>query len=401
MSDPVLRRRTTAEQRSYLQGVISTLRTWASNSTAEQAAKLHVQADLHALQLAEIHEADDMADRWSDAIAVLEGRARWAILPGEMLTALRSLPTASVDALISDPPYSSGGAFRGDRMMDTTAKYVNSENAGMRPDFAGDNRDQRSFEFWCAMWLAECLRIAKPGAVCALFTDWRQLPSTTNALQAGGWVWRGVVPWDKTEATRPQMGRPRAQCEYIVWGSAGALAQRADVGVLPGLIRQIVDPDEKLHIAGKPIAVMSELARYCVPDGVILDPFCGSASTGVGALRRGRRFIGCEVDPHWVSVSDQRMAAEEQGSTIAQVKAGQTSMFSELEVAPPPDSTGAAAPVAPCPTCSGTATAVTPCATCGMGATTVAAPGPVCTCSYDDSEEMTRHAALCPLAGAF
>lgn len=274
----------------------------------------------------------------SRVLEVLEARARWVILPGEMLATLRCLPTASVDALITDPPYSSGGAFRGDRILDTTAKYVNSENAGQRPDFAGDNRDQRSFAYWCAMWLSECLRITKPGGICALFTDWRQLPSTTDALQAGGWVWRGVVPWDKTEATRPQMGRPRAQCEYIVWGSAGALEQRADVGVLPGLIRQIVDPDEKLHIAGKPIAVMSELARYCVPGGVILDPFCGSASTGVGALRRGRRFIGCEVDPHWVSVSDQRMAAEEKGLTIAQVSAGQTSLGLDL---PPPDSTGA------------------------------------------------------------
>jgi site-specific DNA-methyltransferase (adenine-specific) len=261
------------------------------------------------------------------AAAVLGGGKQWAVVHGEMLAALQALPTASVDALITDPPYSSGGAFRGDRMTDTTAKYVQSGQQGVRPDFAGDNRDQRSFSYWCALWLAECLRIAKPGAVAVIFTDWRQLPSTTDALQAGGWVWRGIVPWDKTEATRPQMGRPRAQCEYIVWGSAGALEKREDVGVLPGVIRAIVNPDEKLHIAGKPVEVMSELARYCVPGGVILDPFCGSASTGVGALRRGRRFIGVEVDAHWAQLATDRMTAEAAGSSLVDFKAGQTSMF--------------------------------------------------------------------------
>ncbi len=261
----------------------------------------------------------------------------WTVLDGEMLATLRTLDTASIDALICDPPYSSGGAFRGDRMLDTTAKYVSTGSAP-RPDFAGDNRDQRSFEYWCALWLSECLRIAKPGAICAIFTDWRQLPSTTNAIQAGGWVWRGIVPWNKTEATRPQMGRPRAQCEYVVFGSAGALPSREAVGVQPGWIEVLqpaelshitagVDLSEKVHIAGKPTAVMQQLARLCVPGGIVLDPFCGSASTGVGALREGRRFIGLEIDPHWAAVSRQRLEAEVLGVTLKDAQAGQGSLF--------------------------------------------------------------------------
>jgi site-specific DNA-methyltransferase (adenine-specific) len=250
-----------------------------------------------------------------------------------MLAVLRALPSASVDAIICDPPYSSGGAFRGDRMADTNAKYVQSEREGRRPDFAGDNRDQRSFEYWCALWLAECLRIAKPGSVAAVFTDWRQLPSTTDALQAGGWVWRGIVPWDKTEGSRPQMGRPRSQCEYVVWGSAGALGERKEVGVLPGLITAMMRADERLHIAGKPVEVMAEIARLCIPGGVILDPFCGSASTGVGALRRRCRFIGVEVDAHWARLAAERMTAECQGSSLASWKQGQTAL--QLDDEPP------------------------------------------------------------------
>jgi site-specific DNA-methyltransferase (adenine-specific) len=338
----VLIRRTPEARRAYIDGTISALRRCIAHTPTELvdvAPNYLAEVNAWITGLEAQRTFDTELERPAPGTYVAEalaGSRRWVVMEGEMLEGLRTLPTASIDALITDPPYSSGGAFRGDRMLDTNAKYVNSENAGQRPDFAGDNRDQRSFMYWCALWLAECLRIAKPGAICAVFTDWRQLPSVTDAIQAGGWVWRGVVPWDKTEATRPQMGRPRAQCEYVVFGSAGALDKRESVGVLPGLIRAIVNPDEKLHIAGKPIAVMSELARWCVPGGVILDPFSGSASTGVGALRQGRRFIGIEVDPYWAKLSVDRMEAEASGSSYAQAKAGQAAFdLGELASAPP------------------------------------------------------------------
>lgn len=279
------------------------------------------------------------------AADVLEGRAIWAVLSGDALAQLRELPSASVDALVTDSPYSSGGAFRGDRTASTVTKYVSTSNADGAVDFTGDNRDQRSYGYWCALWLSECLRIAKPGAFGAVFTDWRQLPTTTDAFQAGGWVWRGIVPWDKTEQTRPQMGRPRSQCEYVVWGSSGPLDERKDVGVQPGFhsvgadpadefevppyFRERVDVRDKWHIAGKPVGLMLKIARLCVPGGVILDPFCGSGSTGVGALREGRRFIGIELDPHWHALALERLSAEADGVNLSAARAGQGALFSE------------------------------------------------------------------------
>ena len=59
----------------------------------------------------------------------------------------------SFDALITDPPYSSGGAFRGDRSRSTIAKYVRSTSQAFRDEFTGDTRDQRGFTAWASMWL--------------------------------------------------------------------------------------------------------------------------------------------------------------------------------------------------------------------------------------------------------
>jgi DNA modification methylase len=71
--------------------------------------------------------------------AVLRGEASWCVVHGDALHVLRDLPDGCVDAFVTDPPYSSGGAFRGDRVKDTTAKYVSTGSANREiPAFEGD-----------------------------------------------------------------------------------------------------------------------------------------------------------------------------------------------------------------------------------------------------------------------
>lgn len=225
---------------------------------------------------------------------------------GDALRILLDLPDVSIDALVTDPPYSSGGMLRGDRMGSPSAKYLQPDSSNQNlAEFSGDNRDQRAYAHWCALWLAECQRIVKPGGVAILFTDWRQLPSTTDALQAGGWVWRGVVPWAKV-TYRPQAGRFAAQCEYAVWGSNGPMPVDYSDACLPGFF-QAASPREREHITQKPIAVMRELVRIAPVGGTVLDPFMGSGTTGVAAVLEGRKFIGIEMLEHFCSVARSRI----------------------------------------------------------------------------------------------
>ncbi len=259
--------------------------------------------------------------------AVISGSSRFSIEHGNALALLAQMPDGCVDAVITDPPYSSGGMYRGDRSGSTTEKYVQTGTEISRPDFAGDNRDGRSFGYWCALWMAEALRVAKPGAVFCCFSDWRQLPTTTDSVQAGGWVWRGIVPWDKTEGCRPSMGRFAAQCEYIIWCTAGAREPHEDVGCLPGIVRAYPKPSEKHHITGKPVEVLRALARIAPPDGIVLDPFSGGGSTGCGALLEGRRFIGFELVESYVHTTRERLLAEVANSTPQARAAGQRALF--------------------------------------------------------------------------
>lgn len=215
---------------------------------------------------------------------------------------------AGVDVLLTDPPYSSGGAFRGDRAQQTSVKYVASETQTYRPEFSGDNRDQRSFLAWSSLWLAAAYKATNPGGVAVLFTDWRQLPTTTDAIQAGGWTWRGIAPWHKPNA-RPRSGIANA-CEYVVWGSAGPY-NPDPAPYLPGLF-SCPPPSgaEKEHIAQKPDRVMSWLAQICPVGGVVLDPFMGSGTSLLAARNLGRRVIGIDVDERYCEIAACRLAQE-------------------------------------------------------------------------------------------
>lgn len=233
---------------------------------------------------------------------------------GEALATLRTLPTGSADALVTDPPYSSGGFTRGDRTADPRVKYASNDSAAADAlgHFGGDNRDQRAYLLWCTLWLSEALRVVRPGGVCAVWCDWRQLPTTTDAIQAGGWVWRGVAQWVKT-APRPQKGRFAAAAEYLVWGSAGGMGEGngtcapGAVFAEPVVVESVVPTADRVHLTQKPDPVMEWALSVVQPGGVVLDPFAGSGSTGVAALRTGRRFVGVEMDAHYHAVASGRL----------------------------------------------------------------------------------------------
>lgn len=222
---------------------------------------------------------------------------------GDCLKVLPTLP--QIDAVITDPPYSSGGMVRGDRTQKTSLKYAQTDGETCRIEFSGDNRDQRAFLAWSTMWLGDLHSKASEGSVCMVFTDWRQLPTVTDAIQCGGWVWRNLVTWWKP-GVRMQRGRFSSSDEYVVYASRGVPGEgeKSPQNVLQ---YQPVVGIEKDHIAEKPVELMKSLVGVTRPGASICDPFMGSGTTGVAAIQMGRKFIGCEIDPYHFEVACKRI----------------------------------------------------------------------------------------------
>ena len=153
--------------------------------------------------------------------------------------------------------------------------------------------------------LGDVLYDSTDGAPICLFIDWRQYPSITDALQRAGWVWRGVAVWDKL-TSRPQKGRFRQQSEYIVWGSNGPMPVNRPVGCLPGVFRY-ANPQNRIHVTEKPLQLMRDIVKICEPGGRILDPFAGSGTTVLAAVREGYEAVGIELNDAYFKLGSDRV----------------------------------------------------------------------------------------------
>ncbi|WP_082139939.1 DNA-methyltransferase [Desulfovibrio sp. TomC] len=214
-----------------------------------------------------------------------------------------------VDAILTDPPYSSGGLHAGARRADPAQKYQASGTKRTYPPMLGDCKDQRSFTMWATLWLSECWRLAKPGAPVLVFSDWRQLPVMTDAIQAAGFEWRGIVVWHKPSA-RPMLGSFRRDAEFVIH-AVKAPARTFTRRCFPGVFNHAVNAAAKIHLTSKPLPLLVDLLGVVVEGGTVLDPFMGGGTTAVACIETERRFVGVELSSEYASLAAERIAAVE------------------------------------------------------------------------------------------
>lgn len=228
------------------------------------------------------------------------------IICGNTMDVLNREDLGQFDAVITDPPYAGGNSLA-DKQQATAMKYTGTKRNCPLPDFAGDGMDQRAWTHMMRRVFEAARKHCMPGAVIAVFIDWRNLGALTDALQWAGWLLRGVAVWDKV-TSRPQRGRFRQQAEFIVWGSNGALSVQREVPCLPGVFRGTnVQGIERIHQTQKPMEVMREVVKICIPGGRILDPFAGSGTTLAAAEAEGHNGVGIEVLPAIAEAAAQRL----------------------------------------------------------------------------------------------
>ena len=244
----------------------------------------------------------------------------WTLYQGESVSGIETFESAQFDALVTDPPYSSGGFTRSDRSSSPAQKYTRSDSMSplLLPDYSGDNRDQLTMMWWMDRWMTTALDKVKRGGTMVVWTDWRQIVTTITAVQMAGWVYRGLCPWVKPGA-RPQPGRFGAAAEFIVWGSHGSLGEgngsypqgytKAEqyFEAQPAVEALYVRGSDREHITQKPVPVMRWCLGMLPKGGMVLDPFAGSGSTGVACADLGLVFVGIEREEAYCRIAARRL----------------------------------------------------------------------------------------------
>jgi site-specific DNA-methyltransferase (adenine-specific) len=232
---------------------------------------------------------------------------KYTIHHGDCIDFLATLEDNSVDCLLTDPPYASGGNLKS---MATGLKYGGIRRKGARgsdyQDFLGDNHDDLTHLNWMRMVLNEAFRVLKDGAPIFIFSDWKQYHLTSQAIQIANLIWRGAIVWHRTANNRPYAGF-RNRCEFILYGSKKKWKiTKYNEGFIEchSLSYQ---SGNKLHMTEKPLPVLKHLLDILEDGSVVLDPFMGSGSTGDACIKLGHKFIGAEISEHYFNVAKKRL----------------------------------------------------------------------------------------------
>lgn len=256
---------------------------------------------------------------------------------GDCIDVLRTLPDCSVDSVVTSPPYA----------MQRASTY------GGIPE--------KDYPEWTVSWMREVWRVLKDDGSAIInirphirngqISDY--VLRTRLSLREAGWAELEELIWNKKGgAPLGSIHRPRRSWESLLWfgkhgraysdpKAAGQVSERVGgTQGRPGPHIKDNQTDLRTGIARVPDIVSIstaangksdglndhpapfpwQLAEWCgklitPPGGTILDPFTGSSSTGVAAIRNGWNFIGIDQSPEYIDMSNSRLSEELAGAT--------------------------------------------------------------------------------------
>jgi|SRR5215204_6390194 len=232
---------------------------------------------------------------------------------------LRRQPAESIDLIITDPAYES---LEKHRAIGTTTRLKHSKASSNNWFTVFPNA--RFGELF-----AESFRVLKKNTHLYLYCDAETMfVAKPEAERAGFHFWKPLV-WDKQAIG---MGyHYRARYEFILFFEKGK--RRLNNLGIPDVIA--VPRIHRGYPAEKPPAVSEVLINQSTTPGeVVADPFMGSGSVGVAALRAGRRFAGTDVNPEAVRLTADRLAPFGEGRAPAGLPAPPNGLLAFSDSAP-------------------------------------------------------------------
>lgn len=231
---------------------------------------------------------------------------------GDCRDVLPRLERESVRLLWTDPPYGHGnqdGDLQASRVRDGV------KGARVRPVeiIANDTRDSMRETVDAALTLCEPLMIRDCCCCCCAGGGG---PNVTfawlaNRMDTSGLQFFHAVVWDKSGRGHGLGWRFRRDYEFVMVGhkKGGKLAWANDDKAVPNIL--FVDPTKNVfHPTEKPVALVSYFINLTTgPNDLILDPFGGSGTTAAVAEHLGCDWYGCELNPEYARLAEERIAA--------------------------------------------------------------------------------------------
>lgn len=240
------------------------------------------------------------------------------LILGDTFKALKKIPSESIDMIFADPPYflsNDGISCQGGKQVS-----VNKGNW----DRIDTLEDKHKFN---RKWIKECKRILKINGTIWISGTFHNIYSIGMALEQEGYKIINNITWQKTNPP------PNLACrcftnstETILWAKKNdkkakhffnyKLMKEINGGkqmkdVWTGALTPKSEKKEGKHPTQKPLYLLERIILSSTEEGAtILDPFCGSSTTGVMACRLNRKYIGIDNNEEFIELSRRRILSE-------------------------------------------------------------------------------------------
>src|SRR5690242_11028021 len=248
-----------------------------------------------------------------------------SVVVGDCIAELGKLPAASVDLVFADPPYNL--QLQGDLKRPDDSRVDAVDDAWDK--FASFD----AYDDFTRAWLLACRRAMKPNATLWVIGSYHNIFRVGTLLQnLGFWILNDIV-WRKSNPMPNFRGRRFTNAhETLIWAARESAnrnytfnyealkAGNDDIQVRSDWFIPLCTGEErlkgrdgkKLHPTQKPEALLARVILAASrPDEVVLDPFCGTGTTGAVARRLRRQFVGIERDRDYAAAAEARIAATE------------------------------------------------------------------------------------------
>ena len=201
---------------------------------------------------------------------------------GDCTQVMRQLPAASVDFVLTDPPYLV-------RYKDSSGRTVPNDDNGR----------------WMFPAFSELYRVLKPDSYMVSFYGASKADRFLTVWRECGFRAVGHIVWVKSYASSVGHVAMRHEMAYLLVKGEPTAPVKPLPDVLPWRYT-----GNKLHPTQKPVESLAPLIQaFTKPGAVVLDPFAGSGSTGLAARKTGRRFILIEQHADYHQAASRRLAS--------------------------------------------------------------------------------------------
>jgi modification methylase len=228
------------------------------------------------------------------------------IICGDAVQIMKQLPDASIDLIVTSPPYNLKNST-GNGMKDGRGgKWA---NAALQKGYShhSDCMPHDEYVKWQRECLTEMIRLIPEDGAIFYNHKWRVQGGLLQDREdiVKGFPVRQIIIWRRKGGLNFNAGYflPTYEVIYLIAKPDFKLAEKANAR---GDVWEFTQEMNNPHPAAYPVSLIDHIISS-TDAKIVLDPFMGSGTTGISALNNGRNYVGIELSPEYCAMAEDRL----------------------------------------------------------------------------------------------